>query len=426
MVGEVIGVGIFLTPADMARGLGSPLLLLAVWLLVGAACVCGALCYGELAARYPEAGGGYVYLREAWGSRAAFLYGWKSLLVMDPGLTAALAAGLAAHASFAFPAVAGGERLVAAVVILLVAAVNALGLRVAGPLLEVATVLKLALIALLVLAGFASGRGDWAHFGAAEAPAGSLPGGLAAATVAAFFCFAGFWDVAKVAGEVREPSRTLPRALSIGVATVTLVYVLVSAVFLYLVPLDAATSSEAFVGRIGEALFGGAGGRLFAGVVVVAVLGSLVAVLMAAPRVYYAMARDGLFPASVGRLHPRSGVPARGILVQALLASALVAVGNFGEIIAYFMFVTLGFVAFTVAGLFRLPRPAPGAYRVPGYPWTPAAFLTLLAVLLGLIAGAGTRQAAVGCLVVALGVPVHRLLLRTRRGPAPRGALEEV
>jgi len=421
IVGEVIGVGIFLTPAGMARELGSPLWILAVWIAVGAATVCGALSYGALAARFPEAGGGYVYLRQAWGRGCAFLYGWKSMLVLDPGLTAAFAAGLAAYVSFIVPLSAPGEKAVAIAAVLGLALANVLGARVGPGLLRAVAALKLGLLAVIVLWGFLSGRGDAAHFvpfaGRRPGSADLLPG-LATGLLAAFFCFAGFWDVAKLGAEVRDPARTLPRALALAIAIVTAVYLSVTAVFVYLVPIEAAHSADAFAGLVGASLFGSAGGRLFAAVVVVAVLGSLAAVLLAAPRVYLAMARDGLFLRSIGQLHPRLGTPVRATAIQTALACTLILLGNFNEIVGYFIFVTFAFVALTVAGLFRLPRQAPGAYRAPGHPFTPAAFLALLLVLLVLLAAGSPRQSAAGCLVVAAGIPVYLVVSRRRAGRA--------
>ena len=409
-MGEVIGVGIFLTPAEMTRALGSPFWVLLVWLVVGAAALCGALCYGELAARYPEAGGGYVYLREAFGPGLAFLYGWKSLLVMDPGLTAALAAGFARYFGYLAPLSSTGEKVVGIAAILVLAGVNAVGVRLGALFLQVLTALKLVLLGVIVTWGFASGRGDAEHFLPLVAPRpGSAPllAGLAGGVVGAFFAFGGFWDVAKIGGEVKDPARNLPRALVLGVTIVTLVYILTTAVFIYLVPIEAATSGDAFAASVGKALFGPAGGRTFAVVVVVAVLGSLAAVLMAAPRVYHAMATDGVFPRVVGEIHPRFGTPARAIALQAVLACVLLGLGSFSAIVAYFVFVTIAFIALTVASLYRLPRPSGAAYRVPGYPWTPAGFLALLALLLVLMAAGSPRQAALGTLVVALGVPVY-------------------
>ena len=420
-------MGIFLTPAGMARGLGSPFLALVVWLVVGGACFCGALCFGELAARYPEAGGGYVYLREAWGPLVAFLYGWQSLLVMDPGLTAALAAGLTRYLAYLAPVSPWAGKVLGMAAIVALATVNALGARIGAGALKILTILKVGLLALIVVWGFASGRGDAAHFVpffARRAGSAPLVAGLAGGVVSAFFSFGGFWDAAKLGGEVKDPRRTLPRALGLGVALVTALYVLTSAVFVYLVPLEATTTADAFAARVGEALFGPAAGRVFAVVVIVAVLGCLAAVLMAAPRVYYAMFRDGLFPASVGDLHPRTGTPVRAIFLQAFLACALLALGSFEEIVGYFVFVAIAFVALTTLGLYRLPRPGPEAYRVPGYPWTPMAFLGLLAVLLLLLVAGRPKEAAFGSLVVLLGAPVYSFLGASRRIRAAPGSAD--
>ena len=423
VVGEVIGVGIFLTPAEMTKALGSPFWVLAVWLAVGATVFCGALCYGELAARFPEAGGGYVYLREAWGPGIAFLYGWKSLLVMDPGLTAALAAGFGHYTAALVPLDALGEKLVAMALILVLALFSALGVRIGGSVVRGLALLKVLLLGTIIVMGLGSSRGAWSNFAPFVAPrAGSAPlvAGLASGILGAFFSFGGFWDVAKIGGEVRNPARTMPRALALGVGIATVVYVLTSAAFIYLLPIEAVGSGSAFAAQAGAALFGAGGGRVFAGVVLVAVAGSLAAVLITAPRVYLAMARDGLFPASMGRLHPRFGTPVRAIVLQAALACIAVALASFDAIVAWFIFVTIGFVALTVAGLFRLPVPPKGA-RVPWYPVTPLAFLALLATLLALLAAGRPFEAALGTAVVALGYPVYRFMLN----PRTRVALEE-
>lgn len=267
----------------------------------------------------------------------------------------------------------------------------------------------------------AASLGDWAHFApfVAQHPGSDpLPRALAAALVGAFFAFGGWWEISKFAGEATDPARTLPRALAIGVGTVTVVYLLTSATFLYLVPLERVTSGETFAAQAGEALFGLAGGRVFAGIVVVAVLGSLTALLMALPRAYYAMARDGVFFKALATVHPRFGTPARAIALQAALASALVASGTFNQIVAYFVFVTVLFVGLTVAGLFVLRRRAvaveDAARRTPGYPVTPTLFLVLVAALLILLAGHSPVQAALGVGIVGLGAPVYLVAFRQR------------
>ncbi len=166
-------------------------------------------------------------------------------------------------------------------------------------------------------------------------------GALAGAFISAFFAFGGWWEAAKLAGEVRDPGHTMPRALTAGVAIITLAYMLTSAAFLYLVPLEAVTSGEAFAAQAGEVLFGRAGGVVLSSIVIVSVLGSLFAIQMMLPRLYYAMSRDGLFPASLGQLHPTRGTPVRAIALQAVLGSVLVALGSFDAIVAYFIFVTV-------------------------------------------------------------------------------------
>ena len=418
VAGEAIAVGIFLTPAGMAKALGSPLWLLVVWIVVGAMTLSGALCYGELAGRFPRAGGTYIYLQEAYGRRIAFLYGWMCLLVLDPGLTAALATGIAGYAAYIFhwpPLVIKGSAIA---LIGALAGLNVVSIRVSAGFLRWITWLKFAVLGLLTLWAVVFRLGSWSNFipFVAQHP-GSLPlgPGLGVAMVGAFFSFGGWWDVSKIAGEVRDPSRTLPRAMVLGVLAVTAVYIVISTVFLYLVPLEKVTSDETFVAQAGAVLFGPAGGSAFSAVVILCVLGSLAAFMMAAPRVYYAMAEDGLFLKAVARLHPRFGTPATAIMIQALVASALVVVGNFQQIIAYFIFVAVVFLGLAVAGLFvfrRRPREAGFVILTPGYPATPLAFITLVLLLLGLVALRSPVQTLLGVAVVLVGLPVYSLFQR--------------
>jgi basic amino acid/polyamine antiporter, APA family len=427
VAGQVIAVGIFLTPASMARTLASPLWLLGAWLLMGGMALAGALSYGELAARYPEAGGGYVYLREIYGRRLAFLYGWKCLLVMDPGITAALASGLAAYVSYLVPLSPLGLRAVAVGAIALAALINIRGSALSGRVLQGLTFLKLGALAAIVLLAFGLGRGDWSHFvPLVERHPGAPPVGvaLAAGLMSAFFAFGGWWEASKLAGEVTNPSQTMPRALAGGVAIVTAAYIATSAAFLYLVPLEKVTSGEAFAAQAGEVLFGPTGGTIFATIVVVSVAGSLFAVVMLLPRVYYAMGRDGVFPAAIGELSPRFGTPARAIATEAVLASALVIAGTFDQIVAYFVFVTVMFIALTVGAVYVLRRRTSERppYLTPGYPVTPAIFLTLVALLLVLIVANNPRQALAGAIVVALGLPVYEIVERRRQRGGPETA----
>jgi len=420
IVGEVIAVGIFLTPAGMAKDLASPFWLLVVWLTMGGMALCGALCYGELAARYPEAGGGYVYLREAYGPAVAFMYGWMAFLVMDPGLTALLAVGLATYMGYILKLSALGVKGVAIATIILVALINIRGVKLGAGTVRTITFLKLGLLAFVFLWGVGFQLGDWSNFTpfvARSATSTPLIGALAGGMMGAFFSFAGWWDLGKLAGEVNNPGRALPRALAYGVTIVTVVYVLTSFAFVYLVPLDQVTSGETFAAQAGEVLFGRAGGLIFSLVVVISVLGSITAIVLSAPRVYFAMARDGLFIPSVATLHKRYETPARAIALQALLASVLVVAGNFREIMTYFMFVVVLFVALSVAALFKFRRDDSNGVRflTPGYPLTPIVFLVMMAMTLFLLAADKPTPAFRGVLVVALGFPVYLFLFRSKR-----------
>ena len=423
VAGEAIAVGIFLTPAGMAKLLGSPFWLMFVWLLMGAISMSGALCFGELAARYPEAGGLYVYLREAFGERIGFLYGWMSMLVMDPGVSAALAVGMASYASFIFGWSSTVAKLVAILSIVVICALNIINTRVGAGFLRYITWLKFAILALLVVWALVFRLGSWSHFVpfvAQRAGSVALLPALGGALVAAFYSFGGWWDVSKIAGEVKDPARTLPRALVLGVLGVIAAYVLVSGVFLYLVPLGSVTDDRTFVAQAGEILFGRTGADLLAGAVVICVIGSLAALIMLSPRVYYAMARDGVFLHSVAQLHPVFGTPVRAIAIQGAMASLLVALGAFDQIVAYFIFVAVLFIGLTVSTVFVFRRRERGtvpAVRTPGYPLTPMAFLAMVVLLLGLFLMRSPRQALLGCAVVLLGIPVYAIIQKRRATP---------
>jgi|HubBroStandDraft_6_1064221.scaffolds.fasta_scaffold10580_3 APA family basic amino acid/polyamine antiporter len=413
VAGEAIAVGIFLTPAGMAKSLASPFWLLIVWLAVGAMTLSGALCYGELAGRYPSAGGAYVYLRECFGPRTAFLYGWMCLLVLDPGLTAAFATGFSAYAAYIFHWSPLLTRLGAIAAIWAICILNIFSTRISASFLRWITWLKFAVLATLTVWALVFRLGSWSNFVpfVAQRP-GAMPlaPALGAAVVGAFFSFGGWWDAAKIAGEVRDPGRTLPRALVVGVLAVTTVYIVISAVFIYLVPIEKVASDGTFVAQAGEVLLGPAGGIIFAAIVAVCVLGSLAAFMMSAPRVYYAMARDGVFLKSVARVHPRFGTPARAIAIQGCIAAVLAALGTFEQIISYFFFVTVLFLGLTVAGLFvirRKPQQTESIILTAGYPFTPIAFLALIGIMLILLAARHPREAALGCAVVVAGWPVY-------------------
>src|SRR5271157_705687 len=382
----------------MVKSLGSPFWLLAVWLTTGVASAGGAICFGARAARRPEAGGPYVYLKEAYGRRVAFLFGWLSMLVTDPGITAAVAVGLAHYVSYLVPLSPWGSRAVAIGSIWLLAAVNICGVDFGSGVIRGLAGLKLGVLGFLVLWGLGLGRGDWSDFvplveqrPGSEPLAGALIGGM----IAAFFSLGGWWDVGKVAGEIRDPGRNLPRALLLGVTLVTFVYILISLVFLYLVPPERIDSRETFAALAGEALFGRAGGVVLSLIVIVTVLGSLAA------------------------LHSRYHTLARAVVFPAILASLLAVLGTFDEILAYFVVPTVVFVGLTVAAVFVLGRGARNTEEPVSMPWhpiPPLLFLAPTAVLLALMAMNKRKHAGIGLAVVLLGLPVYHLLF-TRLAP---------
>jgi APA family basic amino acid/polyamine antiporter len=420
VVGQVIAVGIFLTPGTIIRTVASPLGVLLVWAVMGAMAICGALCYGALAARFPQAGGGYVYLREAYGPRVAFLYGWKCLLVMDPGITAALATGFASYVAYLVPLGDVATRTVAIAAIVGFAAVHIAGVRVGVRLLTTIAVLKILLVTVLTLGAITSPAASWSHFVpfvARHPGAPPLVGALAGAFVAAFFSFGGWWEVTKIAGEVRDPTRTLPRALWLGLVIVTLTYTAATLSFLAVVPIAEIAEGQAFIAQVGDAIVGRGGGAVVAAIVIVCVLGSLGAMQMIAPRLYVAMAQDGVFPAAVAATHPRLGTPARAIATQAALASLLVAIGTFDTIVAFFVFITVVFIAATVAAVFVLRQREP-ALHVPLHPWPAIVFLVLVAALLMLLAASNPLQALLGVATVLAAWPVYTMIAARRIDPS--------
>jgi APA family basic amino acid/polyamine antiporter len=418
IVAEVMGVGIFLTPAGMARTLGATGWVLGVWAVIGLTSGAGALCYAELGSRFPEAGGGYVFLREAFGERCAFVYGWMALLVMDPGLTAALGVGLA---TYLLAIVQGPSSLVPVIAIACVVtlgAVSILGIQSSARLLRWTAVAKLTAIAILVVAVLLRGDGD--SSANAITGAGGLPsfGVLAGALMGAFFAIGGWWDLGKMNEELVDPRRTLPVALVGGIVVVTVVYAGLSLAFIHAVRGPALATDEAFVSALGTALFGSGAANILAAVVVVAVASSLAALLLGAPRVYLAMARSGVFPAALVRFHPDRQSAARATLVQVTLACLLVTVGTFDQILGYFIPVVVFFLGLSAAAILVLPRPRPdaAAFRSPWHPLPIVVFLVLVVVMIALFSVGRPVQTLIGATVVALGIPVSRLVVRRPQG----------
>jgi APA family basic amino acid/polyamine antiporter len=413
VVSQVVGVGIFLTPATMMRTVGSLPIALEVWALMGVLSAAGALCYAELTTRFPSAGGAYVFLREAFGARTAFVYGWMALLVMDPGITAALGIGLAQYLVAAIGAPATLIPAIAIASIALFGALALLGINASARVMAWTAAAKLAIVGLLVGAAVVRGRSSGVDVGIESMPSTQA---LAASLISAFFAFGGWWEFGRMAEDVHSPRRTMPRALVGGIALVTVIYVLASVAYMLAAPHAAPATDEAFVALVGANLFGAAGGSLLAVVVVIAVSGSLAATLLGAPRLYVAMSRDGLFPARLARTDVRRGSVPASTLVQVVLASGLILIGTFNDILGYFVPSVVFFLGLSAAAILVLPRPLSrqDVFEAPLHPLPISLFLTLIVVMLALFVIGQTRQTLIGAAVVALGIPVSWIVVRRR------------
>jgi APA family basic amino acid/polyamine antiporter len=427
VTGEAISLGIFLTPAGMAKSLGSPALLGAVWCGMAVMTLAGALCFTELAVRFPHAGGEYVYLRQGFGRRVAFLYGWMAAVVMYPGVAAALCVGTVPYVLALVALPAWAASLLPALILLTLGAMNYVGTRLSSGVMTTLNWLKVPVLLGLVGWALVWTMRVWTMSGSHTAMANLMPlterragsdplmEAIAGAAISAFFCFGGWWEAGKIAGEVRNPQRTLPIAFTGGVLVVTAVYLLVSLSFVAVVPLDQIQSNTAFVAQYGQALFGAAGGRVMSGCVVVCVLGGLMVLSMAVPRVTYALAREESGGkaqngplAFFGRLHPRFGSPANAVLLQTGMALAVLGLGAFDRILAFIIFSAVVFLALTVATLFRFAVPV----RRWWFPLAPIVFLIgsgLLAIMLLLHS---LWPSLLGAAVVLAGLPVRWLLVR--------------
>jgi APA family basic amino acid/polyamine antiporter len=412
VVTQVIGVGIFLTPASMLRAVGGLAPALLIWVIVGLLSVAGALCYAELTTRFPQAGGGYVFLREAFGSRAAFVFGWMSLLVTDPGITAALAIGLAQYLLVTVGASTSATTVVALATVCAFGVLTLAGRGTSSAVLRWTAAAKLTIVAILVGMGVLRTGAAVTVMVASSRTSVGLEA-LAGAVIAAFFAFGGWWELGRMSEEIEAPRRTMPRALIGGVTIVTLVYALITIAYaLSTSGRIAGATDEAFVADVGDALFGSTAARLLAAMVVVAVSGSLAATLLAAPRMYLAMSRDGLFPGRLLRFDERRGAAPGATLMQTALACVLIALGTFNQILGYFIPITIFFLGLSAASLLRLPRPADDGqvFRAPLHPLPLALFLFLIVVVLVLFAAGQPRETLIGAAIAALGVPASFLV----------------
>lgn len=429
VIGGIIGSGIFRSPQVVAQRVHTPELTLAVWVLGGAIALIGAFVYAELGGRYPKAGGQYVYLRDAFGPLPAFLYAWALLLIIATGAIAAVAVTFADYA-LALVGLDPAARLpLAGGAIVLLSAVNYVGVRPGAITQNIFTVLKLAALGALVFAGLTALAGliEVAPLTAGQAvhAPDSIFLAIGAALVPVLFSYGGWQQTNFVAEEIIAPERNLPRALIIGVIGVVAVYVLANFTYVHALGAAGLAASTAPAADAMTRLVGPAGRTLITAGIVVSTFGFLNLVILVTPRVIQAMAADGLFLRRFSQLHPRYRTPTAAIVLQAFWALVLVQSGRYGALLDYVVFADWIFFGLTAATLFvyraREPRDGPGRYtgfRAPGHPVLPLLFIAAaLYVVVGSIASnPGNALRGVGLL--ALGLPVY---LVGRRKPTPPG-----
>jgi APA family basic amino acid/polyamine antiporter len=413
VVGDVIGSGIFRVPAAVAAEVGSVGGIMLVWALGGVITLCGALSLSELAAAMPHAGGVFVYLRETFGRGVAFLFGW-TILLAEPAASAAIALVFAEYLGRLVPLSPNGIRLVAAGEILLVAAAGYRSVRNAGAIQGTATAAKLVALLALVVAAFLVGDGHAGAFGtgAASTTAGLDIRGVGLGLVAVLWAYTAWHDLGFVAGEVREPARTLPRALVAGISVVVLVYLAANAAYLYVLPFDDLRASPLVASDAMVRVVGSSGAAAVAVLVMVSTFGALNGSMLANPRVLYAMAAEGLLFRPLARVHRHFGTPHVAIAVYTALALVFVWSRTFEELILSFVLGTWPWLALAVAGVIVLRRRRPDLarpYRTPGYPFVPLVFIggTMLVVGTALVEHPVTTLAGMG--LTLLGLPLYLL-----------------
>jgi APA family basic amino acid/polyamine antiporter len=412
VVGGIIGTGIFVNPYIVARALDSTPLVLGAWFTGGVVAIIGALAYAELGQQLPQAGGPYVYLREAWHPMAGFMYGWAQLLMIEAGGMAAVALNFARYTLRLVGRAETGATImmIAAGAIVLLTAVNYVGVKPGSRVVNVSVVLKLA--ALVILIAFAFWGGEAAAGWTSETRTDETPSGLlafGAALIPILFTYGGWQKANTVAEEMRDPQRDMPRSLIIGTLIVIAIYLLANVAYLRTLGLAGLARTETPAADVAGLWLGGAGARFISATIAISTFGFLNLGIMASPRIYFAMARDGVFFPSLAKLHPRFHTPALAILLQSAWALGLLFTGKYEDLLNTVVFADWVFFGLTVAALFRLRSrfALKEGFRTPGYPWLPAAFvLVAIAVVLSVIRTAPERS-AMGVGLFALGIPVY-------------------
>jgi APA family basic amino acid/polyamine antiporter len=426
VVANMIGAGIFTTSGLLLAGLNNPLIMLALWVVGGVIALCGALSYGELGAAMPGSGGEYYFLTRLFHPLFGFLSGWVSFIVGFYSPIAASAIGFSEYFCRALPGIpewfestglmslAATKTALAVCVILVFAFIHYRGMRSGARVQNILTLLKVALIVTLLLAGFLSGRGELSHFSeGARAPsgfAGWKTAGLSLMWI--MFAYSGWNASTYIGGEIKDPSRILPRSLLLGTGIVMLLYLALNVLFIYAVHPDTLKGVISVGGLAMGALFGNSAGTLFSVLIAFALISSLSAFIIIGPRVYYAMAKDGLFFKSVARIHPKFQAPSNSIILQCFLAVILTLSGTFEQILTYMGFALGIFPIVTVIGVFVLRKNNPAAPRMAGFPVAQILFVTTGVVILVLSFLERPVESSIALGTVMAGIPAYFIFKR--------------
>jgi APA family basic amino acid/polyamine antiporter len=412
VMGGIIGSGIFMNPSVVARQVGTPALALGAWAFGGLVALAGAFVYAELAARRPHTGGQYAYLRDAYHPAVAFVYGWALLLVTQSGGMAAVAVTFASYA-VRLTGAATPEWAVALAALAALTAINCLGVRAGGTVQNVFMVLKIGAILVLVTAGLALVPAAEGEAAAAPPASFGLLTAFGAALVPVLFAYGGWQTASFVAGELRDPRRDLPRGLLLGVAGVVALYLAVNFVCVRVLGMGGLAATSTPASEVMRLALGEGGARFIAVGIAVSTLGFLSQSMLTAPRVYYAMAEDGLFFKGAGWLHPRTRVPVVAIALQGALAMAIAASGRYEQILNYVVsvdFILFGLTA-TCVFVFRRRDAAAGeqgaGFAVPGHPWTTLFFVAASWLVVLNTVYTYPENSAVGLAIVCAGVPAY-------------------
>jgi basic amino acid/polyamine antiporter, APA family len=410
VMGGIVGAGIFANPSEVAHRVHTPLLILGVWVLGGVLALFGAFIWAELATRLPGAGGQYLYLREAYHPAVAFVYGWVLLLVTQTGGMAAVAVTFALYFR-RLTGVPWSDSAIAAAVLLGLTAINCLGARAGSNVQSVLMLLKTGAIAALVVVGLAFG-GNHMTEGAGPAPPINfgLLGTIGGAMIPIAFAYGGWQTATFVAGEMRDARRDLSRGLILGVTGVVVLYLAVNFVCLRVLGAGGLDATSTPASEVMRTTLGERGAQWIAIGIAISTLGFLSQSVLTAPRVYYAMARDGLFFRAVGRLSGRTGAPVAAIVLQGIAATVIACSGRYGEILNFE--VTVDFISFgmTAAALFVFRRrdgSGAGIYRAPGHPYTTTVFVLSCAGIVASAIAASPANSAIALGILAAGIPVY-------------------